>query len=104
MNRTTKSGAEERSVATADSSASSSSEDLSTLFHYPAIGRLFENSDPNALAQMRQRLTLTSQNLERVIRQGTKEDAERAARALRAVGATLGLLDSLENLRQQGAK
>ena len=103
MNRTTKSGAEERSPATTDSSAAPAS-DLSTLFHYPAIGRLFENSDTSALSQMRQRLTLTSQNLERVIRQGTKDDAERAARALRAVGATLGLLDSLENLRQQGAK
>lgn len=103
MNRTTKDGAQERSPTAGDSSAASSS-DLSTLFHYPAIGRLFEGSNTDALSQMRAQLQRTSQNLERVIRQGTKEDAERAARALRAVGATLGLLDSLETLRQQGAK
>lgn len=103
MNRTTKDGAQERSPAAGDASASSSS-DLSTLFHYPAIGRLFEGSNTDALSRMRERLTRTSQNLERVIRQGTKTDAERAERALRALGATLGLLDSLENLRQQGAK
>jgi hypothetical protein len=40
--------------------------------------------------------------LERVVRQGTREDADRAARAARAVTLTLSLLDTLEGMRREG--
>src|SRR5919112_736951 len=77
--------------------------DLSGLFNYPSLGRLLEGGDPRALEEMRGRLTRTGQELERVVRQGTREDADRAARAARAVTLTLALLDSLDGMRREGA-
>ena len=77
--------------------------DLAGLFNYPTLGRLLEGGDPRALEEMRGRLARTNQELERVVRQGTREDADRAARAARAVTLTLELLDTLEGMRREGA-
>ena len=79
------------------------SADLTSLLHYPSLGRLFDGADTQALEEMRGRLRRTSQDLERVVRQGSREDAERAARAARAVSVTLELLDSLEQIRRGDA-
>jgi hypothetical protein len=81
-----------------------SSTDLSSLFNYPSLGRLFDGANPQALDEMRARLARTSQDLERVIRRGTKEDADRATRAARAYSVTLGFLDALEKIRNEMAK
>ena len=72
-------------------------------FNYPSLGRLLEGGDPRALEEMRGRLARTRQELERVVRQGTREDAERAGRASRAVTLTLSLLDALDAMRREGA-
>ena len=77
--------------------------DLAGLFNYPSLGRLLEGGDPRALEEMRGRLARTGQELERVVRQGTREDAERAARAARAVTLTLSLLDTLDGMRREGS-
>ncbi|MBV8859308.1 MAG: hypothetical protein JOZ02_20420 [Acidobacteria bacterium] len=77
--------------------------DLAGLFNYPSLGRLLEGGDPRALEEMRARLARTNQELERVVRQGTREDADRAARAARAVTLTLALLDTLDGMRREGA-
>ena len=77
--------------------------DLAGLFNYPSLGRLLEGGDPRALEEMRGRLARTGQELERVVRQGTREDADRAARAARAVTLTLSLLDTLDGMRREGA-
>lgn len=77
-------------------------DDLSTLFNYPALGSLFETPNAPALADMRARLKLTHQNTERVVRHGTKQEAERAARVALALKTMLQLLDELE-ARQRGA-
>lgn len=79
-----------------------SASDLSGLFNYPSLGRLLEGADPRALEEMRARLARTGQELERVVRQGTKEDAERASRAARAITQTLSLLDQLDAMRREG--
>ncbi|HWS86726.1 MAG TPA: hypothetical protein VN282_07165 [Pyrinomonadaceae bacterium] len=76
--------------------------DLSSVFNYPSLGQLFDAGDTRQLEEMRARLTRTGQDLERVVRQGPKEDAERAARAARAVSVTLKFLDDLERLRREG--
>jgi hypothetical protein len=76
--------------------------DLAGLFNYPSLGRLLEEGDPRSLQEMRGRLTRTGQELERVVRQGPREDAERASRAARAVHLTLELLDTLEGMRRDG--
>jgi len=70
--------------------------DLSEFFKFPSLGRLFQGSDPAPLAEMRERLTLTSNNLERVIRQGDKADAERAILISRSYSLALSVLDELE--------
>lgn len=77
--------------------------DLAGLFNYPSLGRLLEGGDPRALEEMRGRLARTNQELERVVRQGTREDAERAGRAARAVALTLELLETLDGMRRGGA-
>lgn len=78
--------------------------DLAGLFNYPSLGRLLEGGDPRALEEMRGRLARTNQELERVVRQGSREDADRAARAAKAVALTLALLDTLEGMRREGAR
>lgn len=77
--------------------------DLAGLYNYPSLGRLLEGGDPRALEEMRGRLARTNQELERVVRQGTREEADRAARAARAVALTLELLDTLDGMRRGGA-
>jgi hypothetical protein len=82
--------------------AEESASDLASIFNYPSLGQLFDGTDTRALEEMRARLSRTGQDLERVVRQGPKEDAERAARAARAVGVTLQFLNDLEQLRREG--
>lgn len=84
--------------------AEDSASDLASVFNYPSLGQLFDGTDTRALEDMRARLTRTGQDLERVVRQGPKEDAERAARAARAVTVTLQFLSDLEQMRREGAK
>ncbi len=72
--------------------------DLSALFNYPSLARLFDGPGSEARDEMRERLTRTSQDLERVIRQAPRDEADRAARVARAYAATLALLDSLEKI------
>lgn len=84
------------SVLERGQSADPALNDLSQFFKFPALARLFQGADRTALAEMRSRLTLTSQNLERVIRQGARADADRALLIARSYGLTLTLLDELE--------
>jgi hypothetical protein len=69
---------------------------LDDFFKFPSLGRLFQGTDRTALTEMRSRLTLTSQDLDRVIRQGTKGDADRALLISRSYGLALSVLDELE--------
>lgn len=85
-----------------DARGSGAAADLGSVFNYPSLGKLFDEADTRALEEMRSRLTRTGQDLERVVRQGPKEDAERAARAARAVELTLKFLGDLEQLRREG--
>lgn len=79
------------------------SADLSSILNYPSLGQLFDSTDPRPLEEMRARLARTNEGLERVVRQGPKDEAERAARASRAVNVTLKFLDDLEQLRREQA-
>lgn len=90
-------------MTTLRDSADATTTNLAGLFNYPSLGRLLEGGDPRALEEMRARLARTQQELERVVRQGTREDADRAARAARAVTLTLQLLDTLDGMRREGA-
>jgi hypothetical protein len=70
--------------------------DLSEFFKFPSLGRLFQGPDRAPLTEMRERLTLTSHSLERVIRQGDKADADRAILISRSYNLALTVLDELE--------
>jgi hypothetical protein len=102
MNRFTN-GTEDASRP-AQNGAATDAPDLSSLYHYPALGGLFEQPDSPQLAEMRGRFSRSTQALERVLRQGTKDEAERAARALRAYETVAGLFDDLQKLQREGAK
>lgn len=79
----------------------SAPENLASLFNYPAIARLLEDSYPQSMTEMRRRMERTRGALERVVRQGTKEDAARATRVLRAYEHTSELLNTLERMRNE---
>lgn len=88
------------SVGTGDLAMNESSDnDLSSLLNYPSIGRLFDGPDPNALENMRSRLSTTSRELERIIRQGSKEEAEKAGRVIKAINVTLDFLNALDRMK-----
>lgn len=78
--------------------------DLGALFHYPSLGPLFENGGEPDLRAMRERLQRSSEKLDRIIRQGSKDEADSAARANRAIAATLELFAALEDLRGKSAR
>jgi hypothetical protein len=80
-----------------DGSAEPQANDLSAFLKFPSLSRLFQGPDRAALSEMRSRLTQTNQHLERVIRQGTKQDSDRAVLASRSYNLTLKLLKELED-------
>jgi hypothetical protein len=70
--------------------------DFSAFLNFPSLSRLFQGADRSALSEIRSQLTQTNQYLERVIRQGTKDDADRAVLISRSFDLTLTLLNELE--------
>jgi len=78
--------------------------DLSAFLNFPSLSRLFQGVDRSALSALRSQLTQTKQNFERVIRQGTKEDADRAVLISRSYDLTLTLLEELEGHLGAAAK
>jgi|SRR5215831_14369853 len=70
--------------------------DLSAFLKFPSLSRLFQGPDRTALSEIRSQLIQTNQHLERMIRQGSKEDADRAVLISRSYDLTLSLLKELE--------
>lgn len=76
-----------------------SREEMEKLFNYPSIGELFSEADPRRLNDFFARLSATRENLERVIRYGNRDEAERASKAANAVIVTLEFLQNLQKMR-----
>lgn len=76
-----------------------SREEMEKLFNYPSIGELFSEADPRRLNDFFARLFATRENLERVIRYGNRDEAERASKAANAVIVTLEFLQNLQKMR-----
>ncbi len=74
-------------------------EDLAKLFNYPSIGQLFSEKEIGKLEEFFARLTVTDENLERVIRYGNQSEAEKATRASQAVKITLEFLRNLKEMQ-----
>ena len=75
------------------------SADLSKLFDYPSIGELFSSSDTRRLDEFRAKMIATRENLERIVRYGSREEAEKATRAIKAVETTLEFIQNLQKMR-----
>jgi cell fate (sporulation/competence/biofilm development) regulator YlbF (YheA/YmcA/DUF963 family) len=76
-------------------------EDIAKILNYPSLDKLFDDNNPNALADIRVKFNQTKQDLERVIRQGSKIDAEKADKTMKALDITLDFLANLEELKRQ---
>lgn len=76
-----------------------SAEDLAKLFHYPSIGQLFSSSNSSEIEAFRSRLISTQDHLEKVVRYGSREDADRANIVIKSIGVTLDFLSSLQEMR-----
>jgi len=79
-------------------------EDLAKLFNYPSIGQLFSEEEIGNLEEFFAKLTVTDENLERVIRYGNQGEAEKAARASQAVKITLEFLRNLNEMQAANKK
>lgn len=74
-------------------------EDLAKLFNYPSIGQLFSENETGKFEDFLAKLTAADENLERVIRYGSKSESDKAARASRAVKVTLEFLRNLKQMQ-----
>lgn len=84
----------------AEKLSSEEMETVKSLLNYPSLERVFAQNDSRSPSAMRQKMQSTVADLERVIRRGTKDDAEKAAKAVEAYKTVLSFLDELENARQ----
>jgi len=80
------------------------SEDLAKLFDYPSVGELFSTADSRRFEEFCSKLNATRESLERIVRYGTRDEAERAARAVRAIETTLEFLQNLQKMRKTAQK
>jgi hypothetical protein len=76
-----------------------SAEDLGKLFHYPSIGQLFSGSDSAAIGEFKARMISTRDQLEKIVRHGSREDADRAGIVIKSINVTLDFLSSLQEMR-----
>ena len=79
------------------------SELIESLFKYPSLETVFNTETPQ-LAAMQRRMQTTVDDLERVIRRGTKEDAGKAAKVVEAYRITMNFLDELETIRRASGR
>lgn len=87
-----------------ENSTVETAETIKSLLHYPSLERVFDPTDARRLPALKQKMRSTIDDLERVVRRGSKDDAERAARAVEAFKVTLDFLDELETARQTQSK
>lgn len=80
-------------------SAGFTAEDLAKIFHYPSIGHLFSDSNSTAIADFTSRITATRDELEKVVRHGNREEADRAGVVVKGINVTLDFIASLEQMR-----
>lgn len=79
-------------------------EDLAQLFNYPSVGQLFSENETGKLEDFFTKLSVTNENLERVVRYGNQTEAEKATRASRAIKITLEFLRNLQKMQTANKK
>ena len=79
-------------------------EAVKSLLKYPSLEKVFDPNQPQTVAETKKRLQISLTELERVVRSGTKQDAEKAAQIVAAYQTTINFLDELERLRKNQPK
>lgn len=77
-------------------------DELARLFDYPAVGELFSDSDPRRVDDFCAGLEQRRADLERLIRRGTRDESDRATRAVKGIDVTLEFIRDLQNRRRAG--
>ena len=77
---------------------------IKSLLNYPSLEKVFDQKDAQNPSAIKRKMQSTIDDLERVIRRGTKADAEKAARTIEACKVVLNFLNELENARRAQAK
>ena len=75
-------------------------EDLAKLFHYPSIGQLFGDSNTTAIDEFTSRMVSTRDQLEKIVRHGSRADADKAGVVISSINVTLDFLSSLQEMRR----
>lgn len=79
-------------------------ETIAALLKYPSLEKVFDAGAPDGYERTKKTMNGVIVELERVLRRGTKKDAERAEIILEAYRTALNFLDELENIRRRQAK
>jgi hypothetical protein len=74
-------------------------EDLVSIFHYPSIGHLFSDATSTALADFTSRMVAARDQLEKLVRHGSRQDADQAGIVIKGINVTLDFISSLERMR-----
>lgn len=73
---------------------------IESLLKYPSLEKVFDPQDEKQFAAMKLKMQATIDDLERVIRRGSNEDAAKAAKIVEAYRITLSFLDELDARRR----
>lgn len=76
-----------------------SAEDLAKIFHYPSIGQLFSDPTPASIDGFTSRMVSTRDQLEKIVRHGSREDADKAGTVVKSINVTLDFLQTLQSMR-----
>jgi hypothetical protein len=76
-----------------------SAEDLAKIFHYPSIGQLFSDPTSAASDDFKSRMVSTRDELEKIVRHGSREDADKAGIVINGINVTIDFLSSLQRMR-----
>lgn len=77
---------------------------IETLLKYPSLEKVFDPTAPDGYEKTKKTMNSVIAELERVVRRGTKQDAEKAEKIIEAYKTALKFLDELEDLRRKSIK
>lgn len=77
---------------------------IETLLKYPALEKIFDRGYSDGYEKTKRTMSAVIAELERVIRRGTKQDAEKAEKILDAYNVALKFLGELEQIRKKQTK
>lgn len=79
-------------------------ETIESLLQYPSLERVFDISQPHNLTDIRRKMESNIRELERIIRGGAQQNADRAAKVVAAYQTTINFLGELETMRGNQSK